>query len=108
MIGCFEKNGRAFLMYAAAGYADGNPEVIRTLIQDPITVMGGSDAGAHVRQIIDAGVPTYALTHWTRDKAADDPSRLPLEFIVKKLTHDSAGCLAFATGVRLKLVPRQT
>ena len=85
-----EKNGRAFLMYAAAGYADGNPDAIRTLIQDPITVMGGSDAGAHVRQIIDAGVPTYALTHWTRDKAADDPTRLPIEFIVKKLTHDSA------------------
>ena len=85
-----EKDGRAFLMYAAAGYADGNPEVIHKLIKDPITVMGGSDAGAHVRQIIDAGVPTYALTHWTRDKAADDPTRLPVEFMVKKLTHDSA------------------
>ena len=35
---------------------------------DPITVLGGSDAGAHVRQIIDAGMPTYALTHWVRDK----------------------------------------
>jgi N-acyl-D-amino-acid deacylase len=85
-----EKDGRAFLMYAAAGYADGTPEVIHNLIKDPITVMGGSDAGAHVRQIIDAGVPTYALTHWTRDKAADDPTRLPVEFMVKKLTHDSA------------------
>ena len=85
-----EKDGRAFLMYAAAGYADGTPEVIHKLIKDPITVMGGSDAGAHVRQIIDAGVPTYALTHWTRDKAADDPTRLPVEFMVKKLTHDSA------------------
>ena len=38
----------------------------------------------------DAGMPTYALTHWVRDKAAGDPSRLPLEFVVKKLTHDSA------------------
>ena len=85
-----EQNGRAFLMFAAAGYADGNPDTIHKLIKDPITVMGGSDAGAHVRQIIDAGVPTYALSHWTRDKAADDPKHLPLEFIVKKLTHDSA------------------
>ncbi|MBM4257648.1 MAG: amidohydrolase family protein [Deltaproteobacteria bacterium] len=85
-----EQNGRAFLMYAAAGYAQGNAKPLRELICDPITVMGGSDAGAHVRQIIDAGVPTYALTHWTRDKAADDPARLPLEFVVKKLTHDSA------------------
>ena len=85
-----EQNGRAFLMYAAAGYAQGNSNPLHELICHPITVMGGSDAGAHVRQIIDAGVPTYALTHWTRDKAADDPKRLPLEFVVKKLTHDGA------------------
>ena len=85
-----EQNGRAFLMYAAAGYADGNADPLHELICDPITVMGGSDAGAHVRQIIDAGVPTYALTHWVRDKADDDPKHLPLEFVVKKLTHDGA------------------
>jgi N-acyl-D-amino-acid deacylase len=85
-----EQNGRAFLMYAAAGYAQGNSDPLHQLICDPITVMGGSDAGAHVRQIIDAGVPTYALTHWARDKAADDPKRLPLEFVVKKLTRDGA------------------
>lgn len=85
-----EQNGRAFLMYAAAGYADGNGNSLHELICSPITVMGGSDAGAHVRQIIDAGVPTYALTHWVRDKAADDPRHLPLEFVVKKLTHDGA------------------
>lgn len=85
-----EQNGRAFLMYAAAGYADGNADALHELICDPITVMGGSDAGAHVRQIIDAGVPTYALTHWSRDKAVDDPKRLPLECVVKKLTRDGA------------------
>jgi N-acyl-D-aspartate/D-glutamate deacylase len=85
-----EQEGRAFLMYAAAGYAQGNANPLHELICNPITVMGGSDAGAHVRQIIDAGVPTYALTHWTRDKAADDPKRLPLEFVVKKLTRDGA------------------
>ncbi|MEW6296465.1 MAG: amidohydrolase family protein [Thermodesulfobacteriota bacterium] len=85
-----EQNGRAFLMYAAAGYADGNADALHELICDPITVMGGSDAGAHVRQIIDAGVPTYALTHWSRDRAVDDPKRLPLEYVVRKLTRDGA------------------
>jgi N-acyl-D-aspartate/D-glutamate deacylase len=85
-----EHNGRAFLMYAAAGYADGNGNSLHELIRNPITVMGGSDAGAHVRQIMDAGVPTYALTHWVRDKAHDDPKHLALEVVVKKLTHDGA------------------
>jgi N-acyl-D-aspartate/D-glutamate deacylase len=85
-----EQDGRAFLMYAAAGYADGTPNALHQLICDPITVLGGSDAGAHVRQIIDAGVPTYALTHWARDKAENDPRHLPIEFLVKKLTRDGA------------------
>lgn len=85
-----EHNGRAFLMYAAAGYADGTGNSLHELIRSPITVMGGSDAGAHVRQIMDAGVPTYALTHWSRDKALEDPRHLPLEVVVKKLTHDGA------------------
>lgn len=85
-----ENNGRSFLMYPAAGYAEGTNDSLHELICDPITVMGGSDAGAHVRQIIDAGVPTYALTHWARDKEKDDPKHLPLEFVVKKLTHDGA------------------
>lgn len=85
-----ENNGRSFLMYPAAGYAEGTNDSLHELICDPITVMGGSDAGAHVRQIIDAGVPTYALTHWARDKDKDDPKHLPLELVVKKLTHDGA------------------
>ena len=85
-----ENNGRSFLMYPAAGYAEGTNDSLHELICDPITVMGGSDAGAHVRQIIDAGVPTYALTHWARDKEKDNPKHLPLEFVVKKLTHDGA------------------
>lgn len=85
-----EHDGRAFLMFAAAGYAEGNAKCLHELICNPITVLGGSDAGAHVRQIIDASMPTYALTHWVRDKADDDPQRLSLEFVVKKLTHDGA------------------
>ena len=85
-----EQNGRSFLMYAAVGYADGNAKPLHELICDPITVLGGSDAGAHVRQITDAGMATYSLTHWSRDKAADDPQHLSLEFVVKKLTHDGA------------------
>ena len=81
---------RLVVAAAAVGYADGNAKPLHELICDPITVLGGSDAGAHVRQITDAGMATYSMTHWSRDKAADDPYYLPLEFVVKKLTHDGA------------------
>ena len=33
------------------------------------TRMGLSDAGAHCGAICDGGVPTFMLTHWTRDRA---------------------------------------
>ncbi|MBI3246181.1 MAG: amidohydrolase family protein [Deltaproteobacteria bacterium] len=85
-----ENEGRAFLMYAAAGYTDGNPDAIHEMLRHPMTALGGSDAGAHVRQIIDASIPTYMLTHWARDYKLGDRYHLPLEFVVKKLTRDGA------------------
>ena len=85
-----EQDGNAFLMNTIAGYADGNADALREMITHPITALGGSDAGAHVSQIMDASVPTYMLTHWVRDLADDHPDHLPLEGVVKKLTHDGA------------------
>jgi N-acyl-D-aspartate/D-glutamate deacylase len=38
--------------------------------------------------ICDASRPTFMLTHWTRDRTRGD--RLPLEWVVKKQTHDTA------------------
>jgi N-acyl-D-aspartate/D-glutamate deacylase len=85
-----EQDGRAFLMNTVAGYAEGNAKALREMITHPITALGGSDAGAHVSQIMDASMPTYMLTHWVRDLPADHPDHLPLEMVVKKLTHDGA------------------
>lgn len=85
-----EHEGRSFLMYAVAGYTEGNPDAIHEMLQHPMTALGGSDAGAHVRQIIDASIPTYMLTHWARDHRVGDRYHLPLEFVVKKLTRDGA------------------
>jgi N-acyl-D-aspartate/D-glutamate deacylase len=85
-----EQDGQAFLMNTIAGYADGNADALREMITHPITALGGSDAGAHVSQIMDASIPTYMLSHWVRDTPKDHPDHLPLEFIVKKLTHDGA------------------
>lgn len=85
-----EQDGQAFLMNAVAGYAEGNNKALREMITHPITALGGSDAGAHVSQIMDASMPTYMLTHWVRDLPEDHPDHLPLEMVVKKLTRDGA------------------
>ena len=85
-----QNDGRAFLMFAVAGYADGNPDALFEMLKHPMTALGGSDAGAHLRQIVDASVHTYMLTHWVRDEKPGDKYHLPIEFVVKKLTRDGA------------------
>ena len=97
------EGGRAFLMHAGVGYADGTPDAIHTMLRHPLSVFGLSDAGAHVRFIADAGVHTYMLTRWVRDCATDDPFHLPLEFVVRKLTANNADLYGFRD--RGRLVP---
>lgn len=54
----------------------------------PHTRMGLSDAGAHCGAICDGGMPTFMLTHWTRDRTRGP--RLPLEFVVHRQTRQTA------------------
>lgn len=85
-----ENDGRAFLMYAIAGYAEGSRDPLYEMLTHPLTVMGGSDSGAHMRFICDGSAQTFMLTNWVRDCAQGDRYHLPLEFVVKKQTHDTA------------------
>lgn len=82
-----EDNGQAFLFYAAAGYGDGNLDMTREMLMHPLSLLGGSDGGAHCSLIVDAGVPTFMLTHWARDRKH---GRLPLEWVVQKQTRETA------------------
>ena len=54
----------------------------------PAGLLGLSDGGAHTGTICDASMPTFMLTHWTRDRSRG--ATLPLEYVVKKQTHDTA------------------
>tara|TARA_Y100000590_G_scaffold22938_1_gene26378 strand:- start:440 stop:2161 length:1722 start_codon:yes stop_codon:yes gene_type:complete len=85
-----EDNGRSFLMYTVAGYADGNRNALHEMLSHPLTVMGGSDSGAHMRTICDSSAQTFMLTNWVRDCAEEHTYHLPLEFVVKKQTRDTA------------------
>ena len=85
-----ENEGRAFLMYTIAGYAEGRRDALYEMLTHPLTVMGGSDAGAHLRFICDMSAQTFMLTDWVRDCAEGDRYHLPVEFVVKKQTQDTA------------------
>ncbi len=52
------------------------------------SVFGLSDGGAHCGVLCDASVPTYMLAYMTRDRTKGE--RLPVEFVVHKMTQDTA------------------
>ncbi|MFN3231899.1 MAG: N-acyl-D-amino-acid deacylase family protein [Alphaproteobacteria bacterium] len=54
---------------------------ISDLLNDPNTVLGLSDAGAHASQLCDACFSTHLLGHWSREKGV-----LSLEQAVRTLT----------------------
>ena len=90
------EGGRAMLTHFGVNYADGNPQALHTMLRHPLSVLGLSDAGAHVRFIADAGVHTYMLTRWSRDAEPGDPLHLPIETVVRKLTKNNAALYGFS------------
>ncbi len=83
-----EDEGRGLLYVPILNYSDGDLEPAREMLLHPRAAAGLADGGAHCGVICDAGQPTFMLTHWTRDRTRGD--RLPLEWVVKKQTHDTA------------------
>ncbi|MBI3249163.1 MAG: amidohydrolase family protein [Deltaproteobacteria bacterium] len=73
-----------------------NPDEVRELITHPGVLIGLSDAGAHVDQHCDAGVPTYLLSEWVRKRQA-----LTLEEGVRRLTSEPAEFLGQAKKGRI-------
>ena len=82
------EDGRALLMAPLFNYVDGNHDVIREQLTHPRAVTGLSDGGAHCGLICDASLPTTMISHWTRDRHRGE--KLPLEWVVRKQTHDTA------------------
>jgi len=64
---------------------NGNDDLIPELINDPRTMVGLSDGGAHVDMLCDAGYCTYLLGTWVREKEA-----MSLEYAVQRLTSEPA------------------
>jgi len=83
-----DNDGQAFLMLPLFNYTHGDHEAIREQLLHPSAVLGLGDGGAHCGMICDASLPTYSLTHWARDRTRGD--QLPLEWLIKKQTKDTA------------------
>ncbi len=83
-----ENDGRALLYFPLLNYSECDFEAIRSMLLHPGAVLGLSDGGAHRGIICDAGMPTFLLTHWVRDRERGE--RLPLEWAVRAQTRNTA------------------
>jgi N-acyl-D-aspartate/D-glutamate deacylase len=80
--------GTGLLYLPILNYASGDLDHVHEMLLHPQGLLGLSDGGAHTGTICDGSMPTFMLTHWTRDRRRGD--RFPIEYIVKKQTHDTA------------------
>jgi N-acyl-D-aspartate/D-glutamate deacylase len=75
-----------------------NKDVVHQLLHLPNTLVGLSDAGAHVAQHCDAGLPSYLLAEWVRER-----NSLTLEEGVRRLTSEPADFLGLGGKGRVKV-----
>jgi N-acyl-D-aspartate/D-glutamate deacylase len=71
---------------------------IGQLLKDPRTMIGLSDAGAHLDMLCESGYTTYMLGHWVREQKA-----LTLEHAIKRITSEPADFFGIADRGRLQV-----
>ena len=77
-----------YLYFPVVNYVTGDHGPILEMLNDPACLLGLSDGGAHCTSIIDAGLPSYMLAHWGRDRSRGP--KLPLELLVKRQTSETS------------------
>jgi N-acyl-D-aspartate/D-glutamate deacylase len=82
------ENGTELFYQPLGGYQTYNFDFFRKNMQHPNVLFGLSDGGAHCGVIADAGMPTFILSYWARDRVKGE--QFPLEFLVRKLSSDTA------------------
>jgi N-acyl-D-aspartate/D-glutamate deacylase len=94
-------DGERNFYFPVTNYTTGDYGPVREMLTDSGTLLGLSDGGAHCGVICDAASPTFMLTHWARDRSRGP--RLPLEWVVKAQTSETADFFGFKD--RGRLVP---
>ena len=88
-----------FLYFPVVNYVTGDHEPIYQMLNDPACLLGLSDGGAHCTSIVDSGVPTFMLTHWSRDRSRGP--KLPVEMPIKRQTSETADFFGLSDRGRL-------
>ncbi|HEU5082408.1 MAG TPA: amidohydrolase family protein [Acidimicrobiales bacterium] len=96
-----DADGHEFLLWPLLNYGDHSYDGLLEMMEDPISVHGLGDSGAHVSLVCDASTNTYMLSHWVRDRTRG--RRLALEHAVRRLTADPAAL--YGLGDRGLLAP---
>jgi N-acyl-D-amino-acid deacylase len=88
-----------YLWFPVVNYVSGDHEPIREMLDDPACLLGLSDGGAHCTSVVDAGLPTFMLTHWSRDR--NRGPKLPLQSMIKRQTSETADFFGLSDRGRL-------
>ena len=80
-----EDGGRNFIYAPLVNYFNFDLSASEAMLDNPNTIMGLGDGGAHVGFILDAGYPTWLMTYWGRER-----NRWSLPEVVRRLTSDTA------------------
>ena len=96
-----EDDGKGFIYFPIFNYSNENLDHLHTLLQHPRSAIGLGDGGAHCGVICDASIPTFMLSHWTRDRTRG--AKLSVEAAVHMQTQKTAH--VFGLGDRGVLAP---
>jgi N-acyl-D-aspartate/D-glutamate deacylase len=77
--------------------ANTDPAALAEMLNDSRTLIGISDAGAHLDMLCESGYTTYLLGHWVREERA-----LSLERAVQRITSEPADFFGFKDRGRLQ------
>ncbi len=86
-----ERDGQELIYLPLYNYTELNYDNVLRMMEHPQALYGLSDGGAHVGTVCDASMPTYMLTHWTRDRSRG--RKLDLPRVVRMLTGAQADYL---------------
>ena len=99
------RDGAAILYLPAANFAGNDIAALEAMVSHEHTILGLGDAGAHLGFIFDASMTSHMIERWSNVGRGN----MPIEWVVKALTRDTAQAVALndrgliATGYRADL-----